>query len=250
MPLLRQGVRALIAGSNGAGSTSFSLVCQRGAGQSAGSLTRVNLLSRNYSLYPKFYVNPVYLPLERQRLEEAGELQKLAYVPILPTNNDQNASVWHDPMIVKFTNYIMKTGFKELARELVDMTFKTIKATQLEKYYKTTDPVERAKIIINPYEIFNLALANTKPFLETTPVKRGGTKYQVPVPVRPKRQTFLALKWLLEAGVDKDDQTKFYTKMAIELLDAANNTGRVVKRKQDLHKLCEANRAYAHYRWG
>ena len=77
--------------------------------------------SRNYSsVYSKSYVNPIYLPIERQRLAEADELKKFAYVPILPTNNDQNASVWHDPVIVKFTNYIMKAGYKELARFLVD----------------------------------------------------------------------------------------------------------------------------------
>ena len=103
-------------------------------------------------------------------------------------------------------------------------TFETIKKIQLEKYYETTDPALREKIIINPYQIFHMALANSKPFLETTPVKRGGATYQVPVPVRETRQSFLALKWLIEAALDKPDDMRFYTKMAHELLDAANNT--------------------------
>jgi small subunit ribosomal protein S7 len=93
----------------------------------------------------------------------------------------------------------------------------------LEKYYKTTDLVERNKIIIDPYAIFHAALVNTTPFLETVPVKRGGTSYQVPVPIREKRQTFLAMKWLIEAAKDKDENMRFYTKMAYELIDASNN---------------------------
>ncbi len=75
---------------------------------------------RPYSVYPKYYINPIYLPAEKRKLAETDELKKLAYVPVLPTNNDQNASVWHDPKIVKFTNHIMKMGYKELARTLVD----------------------------------------------------------------------------------------------------------------------------------
>jgi len=121
----------------------------------------------------------------------------------------------------------------------------------LNKYYNTVDPVEKEKIVLDPWAIFHAAINNAKPMLETVPIKRGGGTYQVPVPVRENRQVFLAMKWFLAAVVDKSvREVQFPAKMSRELLDAANNTGRVVKRKHDLHKLCEANRAYAHYRWG
>jgi len=103
-------------------------------------------------------------------------------------------------------------------------TFQKIKKVQLEKYYSTQDDVERQSIIIDPYQIFHQALANSKPFLETTNVKRGGTNYQVPVLVREKRQEFLAMKWLIEAAKEKERTMRFYDKLAYELLDAANNT--------------------------
>lgn len=73
--------------------------------------------------------------------------------------------------------------------------------------------------------------------------------FQVPIPVSDKRSQFLSMKWLIEAANDKERKVHFPEKLAYELIDAANNAGRVVKRKQDLHKQCEANRAYAHYRW-
>nr|CAI5818136.1 unnamed protein product [Callosobruchus analis] len=82
-----------------------------------------------------------------------------------------------------------------------------------------------------------------------TPIKRGGVKYQVPVPISEKKAQFMSMKWLIQAGQEKDKAVRFHLQLARELIDAANNTGRVIKKKHDLHKQCEANRAYAHYRW-
>jgi len=206
--------------------------------------------SRTYSVYPKHYVHPVYQAAERERLAESGELKKMEFMPIYPTNNDHNASAWHDPLLAKFTNYLMRKGDKKLARFLIEKSFENVKKIQLEKYHATTDPIEKEKIVIDPYQIFHAAVNNCKPFLHTTPVKRGGATYQVPVPCTEGRKLFLAMNWLIDAGSTKDDEMRFYKKFAQELIDAANNTGSVVKRKQDLHRLCEANRAYAHYRWG
>jgi small subunit ribosomal protein S7 len=73
---------------------------------------------------------------------------------------------------------------------------------------------------------------------------------QVPVPISENQATVLAYKWLIEAAKDKDSQVRFFSKLAFEIMDAANNSGRLVKKKLDLHRQCEANRAYAHYRWG
>jgi small subunit ribosomal protein S7 len=146
-------------------------------------------------------------------------------------------------------NYIMKNGRKELARKLMSETFERIKRIQIEKYHKSKTEEEKSKIILNPVQILHMAIENCRPVLMVTPIRRGGVRYQVPVPIIEKSSYYRACKWLVEASREHDRKTHLPEKMAFELLDAANNTGRVVKRKHDLHRLCEANRAYAHYRW-
>lgn len=143
----------------------------------------------------------------------------------------------------------MKSGQKALARDLVEKAFENVKRIQLERYNKANEQ-DRLKIETNPQNIFHKAVANSRPVLHVTPIKRGGATYQVPVPITEKRSYFMAMKWLIEAARDKERTVHFPEKLAWELVDAANNQGKVVRRKQELHKLCEANRAYAHYRWG
>lgn len=161
----------------------------------------------------------------------------------------------------------MKDGVKILAKELVDKTLEKIKRIQLEKYHKAQTSEEQHLIELNSRKIFHSAILNAKPLLQLTPIKRGGVTYQVcdlflhifcdvykyffkvPVPITDQRSQFLSMKWFIEAGKEKERTMRFYDKLAIEIIDASNNIGRVVKRKQELHKQCEANRAYAHYRW-
>jgi len=208
-------------------------------------------LTRGYSVFPEYFIDPIYQASEQKKLEEAGQLKDYAYMPVRPAFTDKTDSAWHDPLVQKFTGHMVKDGNKLRARGLVEKTFETIKRIQLEKYHNTVDPIEKEMIVLDPWAIFHAAINNAKPMLETVPIKRGGGTYQVPVPVREKRQVFLAMKWFLASVVDKSvREVRFPAKMSRELLDAANNTGRVVRKKHDLHKLCEANRAYAHYRWG
>lgn len=140
-------------------------------------------------------------------------------------------------------------GKKKLARSLVEKAFENIKRKQIERYHLASSDAEKAKIELDPKVVLHKAIENSKPLLQLTPVKRGGITYQVPGPITENRSEFLAIKWLLEATNDKERTIHFPEQFAWELLDAANNTGKVVKRKQDIHRQCEANRAYAHYRW-
>jgi small subunit ribosomal protein S7 len=181
-------------------------------------------------------------------LAESGEHLKLAHIPIKAARNNDTCSVFHDDILSKFTNYIMKCGNKTLARDLIEKCFENIKRTQLERY-NLAEGAEKDSIETNPLTILHKAVANCRPILQTTPIKRGGATYQVPVPITDKRSYFLAMKWLVEAARQKERTVHFPEKMAWELLDAAAGQGRVVKKKLDLHKQCEANRAYAHYRW-
>jgi len=207
------------------------------------------ILSRGMAQYNPYFKEPTYIPEKIKELHETGESEKLRFTPIKAALNNQTSSLFHDPVVTKFCNYVMKTGQRALARELVEQTFETIKRIQIQKYHQAETPEEKAMIECNPLTILHNALSNARPILMTVPIKRGGTKYQVPTPITEKHSKFMAMRWFIEAGRDKHRKIHFPEKMARELIEAANNEGRVIKKKLDLHKLCEANRAYAHYRW-
>lgn len=173
----------------------------------------------------------------------------MAHIPIKAARNNDSSSLFHDDRLSKFTNYVMRGGQKQLARELVERGFENIKRIQLERYHLADSAADKAAIETNPLSILHLAVENCRPLLQLTPIKRGGSTYQVPIPITEKRSYFVAMRWLVEAAREKERTVHFPEKIAWELLDAAAGTGKVIKKKQDLHKLCEANRAYAHYRW-
>ncbi|GLH02943.1 hypothetical protein R5R35_012052 [Gryllus longicercus] len=205
-------------------------------------------LHKTYSSYGPHYVKPHVTTEKRKELIESGEAETLKLIPIKAALNYETCSVFHDELTRKFTNHVMRCGKKALARELIEKTFEKIKRIQLEKYHKTPED-QKESIIKDPVKILHDAISNSKPLLELTPVKRGGVRYQVPVPITENRSLFLAIKWLITSAKDKDRKIHFPEKLAWELLDAAANQGRVVKRKVDLHRQCEANKAFAHYRW-
>jgi len=206
-------------------------------------------IQRSMSQYPSYYVKPVPSKEEQEDLEKSGEMQKLSHMPVRAALIDQTCSHSHDALVNLFTNYIMKSGNKTLARCLIEQALQTVKQIQLEKYHKAKSEEVKSNILLDPKVIFHRAVENCKPVLSLTPIKRGGVTYQVPVPITEKRSRFMSMKWLIEAAKDKASEKRFYQQLAEELIDAASNTGRVVKKKQDLHRQCEANRAYAHYRW-
>ena len=214
------------------------------------SLTKCNPtnLARRYSVFPSRYVEPIYRKDEQEELYKTAEGKQMAHMPIKPAFTGDTSSEFHDALTRKFTNYVMKKGKKELARTLVEKTFESVKMIQLERY-NNAGPEKRKNIILDPKEIFHRAVENCTPILELQKIRKGGIAYQVPVPVDEQRARFLSMNWLIKAAQEKEGGYSFYKMLAKELIEAANNGGRVVKKKQDLHKQCEANRAYAHYRW-
>ncbi|XP_045448463.1 28S ribosomal protein S7, mitochondrial [Melitaea cinxia] len=212
------------------------------------SLTQYRFYPRPTS-FPDYFQNPIFRKEDQAKLLENNELSRIAAVPVKPPASYETSSVYYDPLVSKLINHVMKMGKKKLARSLVEKSFENIKRIQIERYHLASAPEEKANIILNPKDILYKAIENSKPLLQLLPIKRGGITYQVPGPITEKRSLFLAIKWLLEATNDKGRTVHFPEQFAWELLDAANNTGKVVKRKQDLHRQCEANRAYAHYRW-
>ncbi|XP_071814691.1 small ribosomal subunit protein uS7m-like [Apostichopus japonicus] len=197
-----------------------------------------------YSIYTPKYVEPA---VKTDQFED-GKLPFDVSTPVKAAPLWSTSSFTHDPLLLKFVNIIQKKGEKELASSLIRKTFELIKLRQVEKI-NTASPDEPVDVEANPEQIFYSAIENCKPILGLQNVERGGRTYQVPTPLKENRRRFLAMKWLIEAANTKDPTIPFYQQLADELLNAHQNTGAVIKRKRDLHKQCEANRAYAHFRW-
>ncbi len=134
--------------------------------------------------------------------------------------------------LTKFMNTVMVNGKKSTAEAIV---------------YGALDMVEtRSKQ--EAMKVFDVALANVKPKLEVKSRRVGGSTYQVPVDVRPERSTALGMRWLVLYARDRGEKT-MVEKLAAEILDASQNRGNAVKKRDDVHKMAEANKAFAHYRW-
>ncbi|KAL0280041.1 UNVERIFIED_CONTAM: hypothetical protein PYX00_001455 [Menopon gallinae] len=171
---------------------------------------------------------------------------KLMRVKAAPTH--ATCSVFFDHDVHLFTNHLMKKGNRKLAKELVNEAFVRIKRIQLKKYYDAP-PDEADKIELDPVKIFHEALRNVTPVLTTRSVIHSGVKYQIPTVVFPKMAKFLGMKFIIDAAGGKDKRDRFYASLAHILLSAYENKGLAVQKKLDLHKFCDANRVYAHYRW-
>jgi small subunit ribosomal protein S7 len=135
-------------------------------------------------------------------------------------------------VVSKFMNSIMYQGKKSVAEQIV---------------YGAFDIIE-GKTKSNPVGVFQQALDNVMPAIEVRSRRVGGATYQVPVEVRPERRQALAIRWLIQAARARNDKT-MVDRLSAELLDAANNRGNAVKKREDTHRMAEANRAFSHYRW-
>uniref|UniRef100_A0A8C5QJ75 Mitochondrial ribosomal protein S7 n=1 Tax=Leptobrachium leishanense TaxID=445787 RepID=A0A8C5QJ75_9ANUR len=128
-------------------------------------------------------------------------------------------------------------------------TLEEIKRVQLQKYYKAPED-ERRNIECNPYNVFHQALSNCQPIIGLTSVVKSGKSYQVPTPLTDNRRRFLAMKWMItECRENKHRRTLMYEKLSQALLEAFHGEGQVIKKKHELHKMAESNRAFAHFRW-
>ena len=134
--------------------------------------------------------------------------------------------------VSRFVNKIMRAGKRSISQRIVYDAFELMQ--------------ERAHR--NPLEVFEQAIRNVTPVLEVKPRRVGGATYQVPVEVTPQRRSSLALRWLSVAARQRPGKT-MAEKLAAELLDAANGEGAAVRRKDDTHRMADANRAFAHYKW-
>jgi small subunit ribosomal protein S7 len=140
--------------------------------------------------------------------------------------------VYGDKLVAKLINKVMKDGKKSKAEKIVYGAFEIIKE----------------KLGEDPLKVFHKAVENVKPIMEVRPRRVGGATYQVPMEVNERRQIHLALKWIVEAARARSERG-MVNKLANELIDAYNERGGAFKKKEDVHRMAEANKAFAHYRW-
>jgi len=139
---------------------------------------------------------------------------------------------YNDKLVSKLINVIMRKGKKSTAEKIC---------------YQSMDFI-KTKTGNDPLKIFKTAVDNVKPMLEVKSRRVGGASYQVPVEIRPNRRMALALRWLTQYAQQRSGKS-MQEKLAAEILDASNNTGGAIKKKEDTHRMAEANKAFAHYRW-
>lgn len=143
--------------------------------------------------------------------------------------------IYNSRLVSRLINRVMKDGKKSVAQKQVYRAFELIS----QKTKK------------NPLEVFSKALENVKPTMEVRPRRVGGAAYQVPMPVRGERREALAIRWLIQYARKRSstEYHYFYEKLAAEILDAHQNQGGAVKKKEEVHRMAEANKAFAHFRW-
>ncbi|GAD18266.1 30S ribosomal protein S7 [Helicobacter fennelliae] len=140
--------------------------------------------------------------------------------------------IYDDKVVTKFINKMMYDGKKSIAEKIIYAAFNKIEEKSGEK----------------GIDVFQKALERVKPLVEVRSRRVGGATYQVPVEVRPVRQQSLSIRWILEATKKRNERT-MVERLANELMDAASDKGAAFKKKEDVHKMAEANKAFAHYRW-
>ena len=141
--------------------------------------------------------------------------------------------MYNSKLVTKLINQVMLDGKKGLAQSIVYGAFDIVKE----------------KLGLEPLDAFNQALENAKPLLETKGRRVGGATYQVPMEIRPERRQTLAIRWIVMFARKRNGERTMEERLAGELIDAYNNTGAAVKRKEEMHRMAEANKAFAHYRW-
>ena len=142
-------------------------------------------------------------------------------------------ALYQSPLVTKFINTIMSEGKRSTAERILYQSFDLIKERSGD----------------DPLKVFKKAVDNVKPALEVKSRRVGGSNYQVPVEVNPNRRLSLSIRWLVGYARERGDGKTMQEKLANELMDAANLRGGAVKKREDVHRMAEANKAFAHYRW-
>ena len=162
-------------------------------------------------------------------IKEGSKVPRKGFIPKRDVLSDP---MYNDKIVTKLINNIMYDGKKGVAQKIVYEAFEIVKN----------------KTGKDPLEVFQTAMNNVMPILEVKARRIGGATYQVPIEVRAERRQALGMRWMVAYSRKRGERT-MKERLAGEIMDAANNTGSSIKKKEDVHKMAEANKAFAHYRW-
>lgn len=246
--------------------------------------TRINLVQcqqvrfarKTFGLKHRYGFRPLYTDHMYNDAAEQGRLEDLSYQQVRFNLLWETNSPLQDDVVEKYLRYMQRDGRRWLLYELLHNTFYEIKTIQYRRWKKleakkaaaaaaaaskdgknkkaaqaSLSDDDEESLELNPVQMFHTAIDNCKPQVLTTKIKRGGAVYQVPTPVKWAHSEYLAMKWLNDLVKErpKPRVKHYHEELAQEIIDAANNRGKTVKKKDDIHKLAQANKAYSHYRW-
>ena len=203
---------------------------------------------RPMSMWPASFEDPIPHKDQIAQAKESGEYKKRLLVPVKAADKEATCSKLLDEEFLAFLRTMQKDGKKHIVMESLKKTFEKIKEIQLKKYYKASEE-NKEEIITDPSEVLYTAVHKARPLMAIHKVKIGSVVYQVPAPITMHRSLFEARRWILNAARDRDrTKTNIHDVLANVIVDTANESGRVIAQRNEHHKTCEQNRAYAHYR--
>uniref|UniRef100_A0A1I8AVA9 Small ribosomal subunit protein uS7m n=1 Tax=Steinernema glaseri TaxID=37863 RepID=A0A1I8AVA9_9BILA len=216
---------------------------------SSSSARSISTSSVNHDRYdPKLFTEPVTNLKELSEPVGLDDPRSFMFIKSLKT--DQSPVFYRDHVVDKIVRVFMKDGKKEIQRRNVLEALEIVKRRQYKMWLRAKTEEEKAAIELDPFAVANKAILNCRPLMKLLGVTRGGTTYRVPFPIPEAEAEFRAMKMMRDICRQKakKGETSNAESLASELLAASKNEGLTIQMKQELHKLCEANRAYAHYR--
>merc|ERR1711973_121173 len=215
------------------------------------------LVSRNISvncakrvMWPTGFRDPIKHKKEFPETKESGVFDETALNPVKAAPNEATCSLFKtSDKIRKFTRLIMMNFDRHRADLELRDAFRLIKKAQLAKYWKAPEGKRREAIQTDPQVLLLQAIENARPLMAISTAKVGAMNYTVPTPITVTRSEFEGMRWILTAARDRDrSKSRFHEKLAEVIIDTAAYQGRVISIKDEHHKICEINRAFAHYR--
>jgi len=205
-----------------------------------------------HSMWSSEFEDPILHKDDIKQAKVSGEFRKKSLVPVKAADPKATCSNFVDKEFIAFLRSFLKGGKSHIGVEELNKTFAVIKATQLKKYYKAT-PERREAIVTDPTEILKRAVENARPLMSLMKIQRGGNFYQVPGPISLKRSYFESRRWILNSvrprisSIDSRN-VRIHEALAAVLIETSQNQGKVIAQRNEHHKTCENNRAYAHFR--
>ncbi|XP_048763720.2 30S ribosomal protein S7-like [Ostrea edulis] len=201
-------------------------------------------------ILPNIYKNRVSSVQEKSELDSLCiDNKPIEKKPMIPARSEVSTGITFDPIVQKFINLLMKDGEKEMAREILEGAFEQIKMKQISEYHKANTEVEKAMIVTDPLKILHGAVENCRPLLVLKSIRKGGAGYRIPVYCHDRRRLRLGINFIIDSCRSRRRRVPMKNLLASEILQAYNNEGNAINKKQYLHKECGAQRAFAHYRW-